>query len=200
MDDPTLWMLVTDRLFDLMIAAVTVGLPVLLTLWWQVRKLKIEVRNSSHEVRSAVTSGVHSLNGRLYRVLNGFPFPVWVKQVYTLPDGSKETRMEYVNDAYTAMFGKTQAEYVGRRDEDVWGKELGQRYMQHDMVVHGMGRAMVFDEAVDLPGGKGKRTFRFRKQPIRNSEGTVDGVLGMMQELDILKDAWEILPVERADT
>lgn len=52
------------------------------------------------------------------------PFPFWIKS----PDGV----MLYINKAYTKHFDVLPEDYVNKKDEEIWGKEIALNYQKGD--------------------------------------------------------------------
>jgi hypothetical protein len=75
------------------------------------------------------------------------PFPFWIKD--------RSGVMIYLNSAYEQTYLRPRnlsaLDYVGKRDEDVWGKEIGDKFRQHDSLVLAKDRPITF---IELDGQK----------------------------------------------
>lgn len=72
-------------------------------------------------------------------LFDNHPKPVWVK----LYDSETDTfHMCFVNKAYTEKYGKTQEEYQGKQDFEVWAKRIGEDFNKRDRAALKDGFAM----------------------------------------------------------
>jgi hypothetical protein len=76
------------------------------------------------------------------------PFPMWLKDL----DGT----MLSLNPEYERVFllpmGKTTGDYVGNKDEDVWGEAIAENYRSHDLQVLRTKREWIGVEEIPING------------------------------------------------
>jgi hypothetical protein len=76
------------------------------------------------------------------------PLPMWLKDV----DGTMLALNQAYEDAFLRPIGKTANDYIGRKDVDVYGEELGRQFADHDRIALS-GR--IVDVLEDAPVGDG---------------------------------------------
>lgn len=105
--------------------------------------------------------------------LKDMPFPMWTK--------SKDGVMLWLNDEYERRFlfpkNLTRFNYIGFRDSDVWGKDIGKIFMKND--IKAREHLIIFDEYIEENGYQIE--LRVAKWP-KKIGGSVVGVSGMVLE------------------
>jgi PAS domain-containing protein len=108
----------------------------------------------------------------LESVHNDLPLPQWIKD--------KHGRMLALNKSYVNVFlaalGKDADDYIGKTDEDVWGKDIGSKYMLHDEWVMEKKQPIYLEEVVKTTDGN--VLWQIFKYP-RFEDGVVVGVGGL---------------------
>ena len=92
--------------------------------------------------------------------------PTWLKS-------ADQKKMMFINPAYTAEFGISYEDYMGRSDEEVWGYD--QLYSDNDQLVLDSCQEMEFEEWVNVKGSD--VLYKVRKWPVI-LEGVVLGIAG----------------------
>lgn len=123
-------------------------------------------------------------NELLRRILDGSEDAIFVKDA--------EGRYSLVNDAAARYFGKTPAEIIGRRFQELAGRpqppetrEADQRCLEEGVsVVHEVEMPSLVDDSV--------KRFSIRRDPLRDSSGELIGIVG------VGRDITEVRRVERA--
>ena len=139
----------------------------------ELRALLLQSQLRIVELETAVRQNV-SRTQLLNEYLNSLPFPAWIKEY------DKDTRqltMYLLNDAYTAEYGYTRNEYVGKTDYEVHSNTEAERYEDHDLQVIDSGKSIRVKETVVLARG-GEIDLVVYKFPI-NIGGTRRGVGGV---------------------
>lgn len=106
----------------------------ILTIWSK-REVESTVERVGEEVKKNTESQVIRANGLLHDIVQQSIFPTWAKEV--------SGRMAYINPAYTARFGITEAQYIGFTDYDVWDKKTADQYIRNDEQVFRSGRPIL---------------------------------------------------------
>jgi PAS domain S-box-containing protein len=112
--------------------------------------------------------------GLIRAVTDGSPDPVFVK------DG--EGRIIFANPALLRVYGKADAEVLGRREADLFDPSaMADPIAAHDREVMRQGRTQTVEET--FPTASGHRVFLTTKAPYRNGHGEVVGVLGIARDI-----------------
>jgi hypothetical protein len=98
------------------------------------RKMEVECKSilKQHETQLNEMQGtISELRSQiilLESATNDLPFPMWLKDI--------ESTMLYVNEEYENLFlkpmGLTTLDYMGKKDVDIWGEEIGKKYIESD--------------------------------------------------------------------
>jgi two-component system NtrC family sensor kinase len=169
-----------------------VGLPVMVTTlialvtlvsltWGTARSLhRVDVERARAE--RAVAD-----NYRLMRTLiDNLPDYIFVKDA--------ENRFLINNAAHVRVLGAaSQAEVLGKRDEDFFGPEVAARFHDDDAAVIRSGAAQADkEERVVQPGGE-ERWVNTTKVPFRDADGAVAGLVGIAHDITERKRAESLL-------
>jgi PAS domain-containing protein len=120
--------------------------------------------------------------GQSTALIEYMPFPAWLKIVD--PEGAP--RMAYVNRAYEEIYGIPALSYIGKTDVEVWGDEIGKRFVANDFEVILSNRPLIKGERVQLSDGS-YAIHLISKFPVRLADGTeVEGVGGISIPVDIM--------------
>lgn len=103
------------------------------------KALHKEIKDSDEKCKTelkSISDELAYLKGQvmiLQSASNDLPFPQWLKDM--------ELRMVWVNKEYEKAFliprGKKSVDYIGKKDEEIWGIEEAKEYTQNDyMVLH----------------------------------------------------------------
>ena len=94
---------------------------------------------------AALTSQVFRLQAQLNKDLNvvklfeqfmdGLPFEAWLKEVEYDAQGNPEISMLVINRVYEYSFNVTRNRYRGATDEEIWGSEVAERFLENDLRV-----------------------------------------------------------------
>lgn len=103
---------------------------------------------------------------------NDLPIPMWLKDL----DG----RMIYLNKRYEQQFlsplGLTAADYLGKKDSDIWPPEVAEKYRANDLKAQQSDEPVITFELIPLMGHKPER---FRVVKYRRMIGsTIVGIGG----------------------
>lgn len=82
----------------------------------------------------------------------------------------EEGRYLYVNQPFTRCFGRPQAEWIGKRDIDLWPEEVAKRLRENDLAVMAGEQLVELEEVVPTPDGMPHYWLVF-KFPFRDSSG-----------------------------
>lgn len=121
----------------------------------RVDKLEQENRALS-EANALLTVEVAELKSERDRIANdvevfesfirNFPYPAWVKA----PAQNGQFIMLVLNREYTATFGKTENEYVGKSDYDVYPPSIADQYTKADRQVLSSGESYIKHETIEI--------------------------------------------------
>lgn len=101
----------------------------------------------------------------------------------------RDGRYELVNRKWEETTGLPRSEAIGRTDEELFPGPVGQEFRANDRVVLETGRPLEREER--LEDASGTRTFLSVKFPVRDDDGTVRGLCGMITEITDRKRAEE---------
>jgi len=105
--------------------------------------------------------------------------PDLIKVLRVLPDGS--FRFEGVNPSFTASFGITHDQVVGRSPEECLPKAVAEFMLGNLRRCLAAGRNLNYEEVVDLP--LGKRVLLTQLVPIRNEAGLIYLLAGISRDV-----------------
>ncbi len=101
------------------------------------------------------------------------------------------------NSAGSALVGRTPAEVLGLRDEDFFPPHVVAFIRGNDLEVMEGGRAVMSEDAIELGGDR--RIMLSVKNPLRDGEGRVVGVVGVSRDITDRKEAEEELQRAREE-
>ncbi len=101
------------------------------------------------------------------------------------------------NSAGSALVGRTPAEVLGMRDEDFFPPEVVSFIRANDLEVMEEGRAVMSEDAIELGGAR--RILLSVKNPLRDGDGRVIGVVGVSRDITDRKAAEEELQQAREE-
>lgn len=104
-----------------------------------------------------------------------------------LKDG--EGRLQYVNNAFAAMVGKTPGDMIGLTCGEALGSEVAGRIGKHTSEVIGNRTPALFTEVLNF--GKGKRHYQVACSPYREENGETTGVVSVYRDITELVKAQE---------
>ena len=128
-------------------------------------------------------------NYRLLRTLiDNLPDYIFVKDT--------DNRFLINNAAHVRVLGaSSQAEVIGKRDEDFFEPGLADRYHHDDAEVIRSGETQINKEerVIDRTGGGGERWLSSTKVPYRNAQGEVAGLVGISHDITDRRRAESLL-------
>ena len=96
-------------------------------------------------------------------------------------------RLIMANKATLDVYGHTEETAIGRLDSELYDTLEADAVMANDRSVMQSGGTETFEEIITSP--RGKRTFLTTKNPLRNADGQVVGVVGISHDITDLKRA-----------
>lgn len=100
-----------------------------------------------------------------------------------------EGRLQYVNNAFAAMAGKTPGDMIGLTCEEALGSEVARRIGVHTDTAIKKRASALFTEALNF--GKGKRHYQVACSPYREENGETTGVVSVYRDITDLVAAQE---------
>ncbi len=114
----------------------------------------------------------------LQTVLENTLDPVYIKD--------KESRVVMCNQALEKVVGKPMSEIVGKTDSEYYQNlEVGAKLREHDLLVMNTGKSHTLEETINSP--EGFRTYISVKNPWRNRNGEVIGIVGISHDITARK-------------
>lgn len=114
----------------------------------------------------------------LQLVLDTIPDPVFVKD--------REHRWIACNEGFCRLIGQRYDDLIGRSDPDYWPKEQAEVFWRHDDQVFNSGEPNENEEVATGADGV-TRTIWTRKFPMKNDEGEVVGLCGIVTDVTLMK-------------
>jgi PAS domain S-box-containing protein len=129
--------------------------------------------------------GEDEKNALLRKLTNTIPDLVWVK------DMSGAYLM--CNPVFERLYGKSEAEIVGRTDFDFVDPATAEFFRANDRAAAGAGRPVVNEEWLTFADDGHRGLFETTKTPILGADGAPIGVLGIAHEITSHREAQERL-------
>ncbi|GAB4370230.1 MAG: hypothetical protein Kow00121_10760 [Elainellaceae cyanobacterium] len=129
------------------------------------------VRDITQQKRS--DEALRESYGLLQTVIEGTGDAVFVKD--------QQGRYKLVNSATTRIFDKPKEEILGKSDLELLPLEAASFLQQVDRTVMASGQSRVFEE--ELPQADGVHAFLTTKDPYRDGQGNVVGVIGIARDI-----------------
>lgn len=105
-------------------------------------------------------------------------------------------RFVAVNQAYANLCGFDVEEIIGKKDGDLWPKEMAEKIIANDKKVKETGESLRIDEFVEFKDGK-RLWFESIKNPIFDDEDNFIGTSGISRDMTAHKKAENALAAER---
>lgn len=121
--------------------------------------------------------------GRLRTLLATIPDLVWLKD----PDGVYLA----CNPRFEQLYGATEGEIVGKRDQDFVPAALADFFRAHDQAAVAAGGPCRNEEWLTFAGTGYRGFFETIKTPMRDAEGRLLGVLGIARDITARQEAEE---------
>ncbi|AUX20337.1 diguanylate cyclase [Sorangium cellulosum] len=114
----------------------------------------------------------------LQLVIDTIPDPIFVKD--------RQHRWIACNQGFCRLIGQRYEDLIGRSDPDYWPKEQADVFWAHDDAVFSSGEPRENEELATGADGV-TRTIWTRKFPMRNAQGDVVGLCGLITDITELK-------------
>ncbi|MGE5430601.1 MAG: PAS domain S-box protein [Syntrophomonadaceae bacterium] len=115
---------------------------------------------------------------QLQDIIDGAPSTIFVKDL--------EGRYLLINRRMEEILSISSEEIKGKTDFEIIPKDLAEYFKAHDMIVFSEGKAVQFDEEIDLPDGK-HQFLLTNKFPLFDEQGKIYGICGVSTDLTELK-------------
>jgi PAS domain S-box-containing protein len=133
---------------------------------------------------------VRESNLMLSAILEQSPDPIYVKDNYS--------KIRLANEALARIFNRPLAELIGKSEADFFDSEIAERIYNDDQKVLETGETSFFELEVKLdPGSK---SVLVTKNPYRDSEGRITGIVGTFRDLTDQKRQEHELKTSRSAT
>ncbi|WP_437323160.1 PAS domain-containing protein [Sorangium sp. So ce381] len=116
--------------------------------------------------------------GLLQLVIDTIPDPIFVKD--------RQHRWIACNPGFCRLIGQRYEDLIGRSDPDYWPKEQAEIFWSYDDVVFNSGEPSENEESATGSDGVA-RTIWTRKFPMKNEQGQVVGLCGLITDITDLK-------------
>jgi len=101
-----------------------------------------------------------------------------------------------VNETFAHLCGFGVDEIIGKRDEDLWSKDMADKFLKDDKNVMGTGERLRVEELIELKDGR-RLWLESIKNPIFDDKGNAIGTSGIGRDMTAHKKAEQILAEER---
>lgn len=149
------------------------GLVLLLAVWLASVRKAVRLRTTELEREKA----------QLRTLVESSPDLIWLKDsagVY-----------QACNQQTAALFERPCEAIIGKRDDELFDADTAERFRADDMATLRHGAALMYEETVTMPGTHAVRVFETIKTPVRKTDGTVLGVLGVARDITQRRDLEE---------
>ncbi|HET9224782.1 MAG TPA: PAS domain-containing protein [Roseiflexaceae bacterium] len=129
----------------------------------------------------------------LQAIIDTFPDPIFVKDL--------QHRWIACNQAFCTIIGQPYDTLIGRSDPDFWPAEQAEVFWRLDDEVFTSGEFRGNEEGITVPDGS-LHTIWTRKYPLRDAEGQVVGLCGIITDITDIKhrrDELQLLETEISD-
>lgn len=150
--------------------------------------IKSPLKNEDGQIVGLIGNGIrineikqfqHELQYRLESIIDAIPGSVYWK--------NKDLVYHGCNHFFLEVFGfKDKSEVIGKRDEELWGKQAD-LLQQHDQEVIENDTAICVEESITLPKTGQTLDLTVVKKPLKDTEGNVIGLVGNSLEITQLK-------------
>ncbi|MGE0791155.1 MAG: nitrogen regulation protein NR(II) [Sandaracinaceae bacterium] len=121
----------------------------------------------------------------LRAVVESVAHPIFVKD--------RAFRFVLVNDAMCESLGHPRASFLGRTDYDLFAKAEADFFRQKDEEMFASGETVVIDEEPITDAHGGVHVLATTKVPLRNAQGEMTHLVGIIHDITALKDVEERL-------
>lgn len=121
----------------------------------------------------------------LARLIDQVPHPIFVKD--------RELRYVLVNEALVSISGQSSASMLGKTDYDFLPEAKADFYRSKDMEVFASGAEVAIAEEGLIDGTGRRRVLATRKVPLRDANGEITHVIGIISDITDLKAIEEAL-------
>jgi PAS domain S-box-containing protein len=109
----------------------------------------------------------------------------------------RQGRYLYVNQELKRVFGITEEQIIGKRDDEVFSAEQAGAFQANDRQVLDRGVRMEFEEVAVQEDGQ--HTSIVQKFPLRNAEGEIYAIGGVVTDITERKEAQHALEIAQAE-
>jgi PAS domain S-box-containing protein len=143
----------------------------------QLRGFSKVIRDITQQKRSE--EALQESYGLLQTVIEGTGDAIFVKD--------RQGRYKLANSATARILGKPKAEILGKDDTELLPLAVALVTQQLDRTVMETGMSQTFEE--EIPEADGLRTFLTTKDPYRDGQGNITGVIGIARDITERKQA-----------
>lgn len=156
-----------------LVAIVMVGIVLILG---GIIKIINSMQKNKEDTDTRIESAVYRANGIPVALLDTLPIPVWYKDRFGI--------MRYINPAYCAKFNIRPVDYIGKRDIEVWPKEVAEQFTKNDNSVLERGVYITVYESVPLDSkdhDSERERFYVQKGPyVHPVSNQIEGTIGTL--------------------
>lgn len=144
-----------------------------------ISSFKAEIK-SLHDKVESLNKLIRELDTALLRsnaISLSFPFPFWYK--------SSDGVMRLLNDEYCKTYKKCREDYIGKRDKEVWDKDIAEKYENSDRETlrSQLGYSVTYDHEV-----KDTIVIKWRIPGITKEESYIAGIAVPFEDIQNAKE------------
>jgi PAS domain S-box-containing protein len=124
-------------------------------------------------------------HARLQTIIDNSPVMIFVMD--------RRHRMVLANSELESMLGFRKGEILGRTEEELLPSPAAARVRADNEQIMASGERLEIEESIPNPNGRGTRTFISQKFPLRDADGEVYGMCGILTDISERKEREEEL-------
>jgi PAS domain S-box-containing protein len=145
----------------------------------------LEESERRYQAARAAEAALVEQHAELQAIIDNSPVMIFTQD--------RQHRFVLANSEFERMLGLRTGEVLGRTEKEVLPPDDAARMWERNERILTTGERQEFEESVPAPEGSGRRTFLAQKFPLRDAEGEVYGLCGILTDISERKEREEEL-------